>query len=73
MPDPTNTAISLTAIGNEILFIAQYAGDVLETTGTASDFDKARVKSLLIQARNDLAVVSDRIASHLGVNPLIET
>jgi len=73
MPDTvTPTSMNLRAVSSELLFIAQYAEDVLKVPAPLAE-DKARLKKLLIQAKADLSVVADNLASHLGVDPLIET
>ena len=79
MPEPTPTpaaappatALDLRSVASEVLFAAQFSEAVLD--GTPSAADKTRLRALLLQIRNDLETVTDRLASHLGVDPLFDT
>ena len=75
MPDTpssaTDTLMTLRTVSQEIEFIAFYSEDALKKPHPPqADID--RIKALLMTAKEDLRIVADLTASHLGIDIPLE-
>ena len=72
-PTPTQSPISLTTVGSEIAFLANYVTDLLSVPVVPA-LDKQRVSALLSAAVADLntAVTQLKARLHLGTDPIID-